>query len=55
MYVYNGLTVCERYPDSRYRHQRRYSIETPTWQCPHCGFIHHAFDVLRVDFSISTT
>ncbi len=29
--------------------KRRYDIQTPTWTCPHCGFIHRPADLLRFD------
>jgi hypothetical protein len=27
-----------------------YNIPTPSWECPHCHFIDHAADLLRLDF-----
>ena len=30
--------------------QRRYDVPVPTWKCPHCGFVHHAADLLRLNF-----
>jgi hypothetical protein len=29
----------------------RYNIEVPTWGCPHCHFIHHAADLVRLNFT----
>ena len=29
--------------------KRSYSIPSPEWKCPHCGYIHHAADRLRLD------
>jgi hypothetical protein len=29
--------------------KNRYNIPRPTWTCPHCGFVHHAADILRID------
>ena len=29
---------------------RHYNIPVPTWECPHCHFIHHAADIVRLDF-----
>ena len=29
--------------------KRRYNIQTPTWPCPHCGFVHRPADLLRLD------
>ena len=27
----------------------RYDIPTPTWNCPHCGLVHTAADLMRLD------
>ena len=27
----------------------RYDIPKPTWTCPHCGFVHSAADLMRLD------
>jgi hypothetical protein len=29
--------------------RNRYNIQRPTWTCPHCGFVHHAADIVRID------
>jgi hypothetical protein len=26
-----------------------YPPPRPTWTCPHCGFVHHAADMVRID------
>jgi hypothetical protein len=26
-----------------------YPLPRPTWVCPHCGFVHHATDIVRRD------
>ena len=27
----------------------RYKIQKPTWTCYHCGFVHHAAGIVRID------
>jgi hypothetical protein len=29
--------------------KNRYNIQPPTWTCPHCGFVHHAADIVRIN------
>jgi transcription elongation factor Elf1 len=29
--------------------KNRYNIPRPTWNCPHCGFVHSAADIVRLD------
>jgi hypothetical protein len=29
--------------------QRRYNIPVAEWLCPHCGFVHRAADLLRLN------
>jgi rubrerythrin len=29
--------------------KNRYNIPRPTWTCPHCGFVHYAADIVRLD------
>jgi hypothetical protein len=29
--------------------KNRYTIQRPTRTCPHCGFEHHAADIVRID------
>jgi len=31
--------------------RRRYNIPVPEWRCPHCGFVHHPADLLRLNFT----
>ena len=29
--------------------RNRYNIPRPTWTCPHCGFVHSAADIVRIN------
>ena len=31
------------------RKSRYTTIQTPTWPCPYCGYVHYARDLVRLD------
>lgn len=31
------------------RKSRYSTIQTPTWPCPYCGYVHYAADLVRLD------